>query len=133
MDIKILHKLSEIYDINTRREKWYCPKSIVCIVEQFIDKKWITDVEYYTAWDDKQVVICGKTDIHHDVFYQSPLTEMLWKMGCHVFPNEHCESVLGKGYIVIHLPDKRRLISAEGKAKGVEALICAAFEVFKTR
>lgn len=117
----IKQKLEGCYAVDFRKSKRGCPKSIQFIVDQFVGKKWITDVEYYYSLQDNQVIVCGKTNKHHDVFYFNPLTKLLWEMGCFIHPNKHCESILGEGYIVIHIPHSNRVKEDDG-LDGAEAL-----------
>ena len=121
----IMEKLESHYNVNFCRAKCCCPQSIRYIVEQFVNNKWITDVEYYCSTSDHQFVICGKTKMHHDVFYFNPLTKMLWTLGCQVHPNKHCRDILGEGCIVIHIPHVvcQRIKQAEGDFKGVDAFV----------
>lgn len=87
----------------------------------FVDKGWITDVEYYYSVQDRQILVCGKTNKHHDVFYQSPLTQLLFRIGCYIHPNRYCKNIVDEGYIVISLPH-RCMAYADDELKGIDAL-----------
>ena len=117
----IKQKLEFKYNVEFRKTKWYWTQSVQYIVEQFRNKNWMSDVQYYCSTSDNQVIVCGKTNTHHDVFYTNPLTKILWKLDCNVHPNKHCRDILGEGYVVLHIPDSRKINALEDDFKGVDA------------
>ena len=48
-------------------------------------------------------VVVDKTNMHHDAFYNNPLSELIFTLCGHMAPNKHCEYILGLGYIVIEV------------------------------
>lgn len=128
----IAKALGDEYKEIFRKRKSACPQIIQFIVDQFVAKGWMTDVEYYVG--ALTTIVCGKTNMHHDVFYNSPLTKILFDLGCHVAPNKHCKDILGEGYIVIEVPDNTNLYAFERSChhydyKGIDAF-ANAFDYF---
>lgn len=126
----IKKKLEDHYNINLHKAKKYCPQTIQLVVDQFVAKGWMTDVEYYYSCTcDGTALIVGKTSMHHDAFYSSPLGQLIYALGGSMAPNKHCEFILGLGYIVIEMPHSDWLCSYERdtthagyEPKGVEAV-----------
>ena len=125
----IKRKLEDHYKVHLCKAKRYCPQTIQLIVDQFVAKGWMTDVEYYYSCEcyDTAFVV-GKTNMHHDAFYNNPLGELIFALGGHMAPNKHCEFILGLGYIVIEIPhaewlcsDERETTYAGYEPKGIEA------------
>ena len=133
--------LESVYNHRFKAVKRRVPQSIKCIVDQFVKKGWITNVQYYASECGDQLVIFGETKLHHDVFYMNPLTQLLWEMGCFVAPNRHCKNMLGEegvNHIIIEVKDIRWLLGIEKKYEyiksyeGVEALAAVVKELFNT-
>ena len=136
MDI-IKSKLEFKYKQGFRTVKRDVPSSIRCVIDQFVEKGWITNVRYYVSDDYERLIVFGDTELHHDVFYRNPLTKLLWKMNCFVAPNRHCKNILGEeGHIIIDIHDFRKLLYIEKDTgfkkpyKGVEALAAVVDELF---
>lgn len=136
MDI-IKSKLESKYKQGFRAVKRDVPSSIRCIIDQFVEKGWITNVRYYVSDDYEKLIVFGDTELHHDVFYRNPLTKLLWKMNCHVMPNRHCVCIFGEeGHIIIDVQNFRWLLCIEKDTgfkkpyKGVEALAAVVDELF---
>lgn len=136
MDI-IKSKLESVYKQGFRTVKRDVPSSIRCIIDQFVEKGWITNVRYYVSDDYEKLIVFGDTELHHDVFYTNPLTKLLWEMGCFVAPNRHCKNILGEeGHIIIKINDFRKLLYIEKNTgfkkpyKGIEALAAVIDELF---
>lgn len=134
MDI-IKSKLESAYKQGFRTVKRYVPSSIRCIIDQFVEKGWITNVRYYMSDDCEKLLVFGDTKLHHDVFYNNPLTRLLFKMNCSVAPNRHCAAILGEGHIIIDVKDLRKLLYIEKNTvfkkpyKGIEALVAVVDEL----
>ena len=133
----IKSKLESGYKQGFRTVKRDVPSSIRCIIDQFVEKGWITNVRYYVSDDYEKLIVFGDTELHHDVFYKNPLTKLLWKMNCFVAPNRHCKNILGEeGHIIIDVKDFRRLLYIEKNTvfkkpyKGIEALAAVVDELF---
>lgn len=126
----IKRKLEDHYKDHLQKAKRYCPQTIQLIVDQFVAKGWMTDVEYYySCVGHGTAFVVGKTNMHHDAFYNSPLGQLIFALGGHMAPNKHCESILGLGYIVIEIPHAEWLYSDEHETacvsyepKGIEAV-----------
>ena len=137
MDI-IKSKLESEYKQGFRAVKQDVPSSIRCIIDQFVEKGWITNVRYYMSDDYEKLIVFGDTELHHDVFYNNPLTKLLFKINCFVSPNRHCASMLGEGHIMIDVKDFRKLLYIEKNTgckkpyKGIEALSAVVGELFCT-
>ena len=138
MDI-IKSKLESEYKQGFRTTKRDVPSSVRCIIDQFVEKGWITNVRYYVSADYEKLIVFGDTELHHDVFYKNPLTKLLWEMNCFVAPNRHCKNILGEeGHIMIEVKDFRWLLHIEKDTgfkkpyKGVEALAAVIDELFYT-
>lgn len=136
MDI-IKSKLESKYKQGFRTVKRDVPSSIRCIIDQFVEKGWITNVRYYVSDDYEKLIVFGDTKLHHDVFYRSPLTKLLFNMNCLVSPNRHCKNILGEeGHIIIDIRDFRKLLHIEENTwfkkpyKGIEALAVVIEELF---
>ena len=100
----IKNKLEDHYKISLHKAKKYCPQTIQLIVDQFVAKGWMTDVEYYySCVCHGTAFVVGKTSMHHDAFYNNPLGQLIFELGGHMAPNKHCEFILGLGYIVIEV------------------------------
>ena len=139
MDI-IKSKLESGYKQGFRTVKRNVPSSVRCIIDQFVEKGWITNVRYYVSDDYEKLVVFGDTELHHDVFYNNPLTKLLFKMNCFVAPNRHCKNTLGEeGHIIIDVKDFRWLLCIEKNTgfkkpyKGIEALAAVVDELFTTK
>ena len=125
----IKRKLEDHYKVHLQKAKKYCPQTIQLIVDQFVAKGWMTDVEYYYSCAcHGTAFVVGKTNMHHDAFYNNPLGELIFALGGHMAPNKHCEFILGLGYIVIEVPYADWLHSDECETtwvgyepKGIEA------------
>lgn len=125
----IKKKLEDHYKIDLHKAKKYCPQTIQLIVDQFVTKGWMNDVEYYYSCACYGTVfVVGKTNMHHDAFYHNPLGELIFALGGHMAPNKHCEFILGLGYIVIEVQHADWLRSDECETtlagyepKGIEA------------
>ena len=137
----IKSKLESVYKQGFRTVKRDVPSSIRCIIDQFVEKGWITNVQYYVSDDYEKLIVFGDTELHHDVFYRNPLTKLLWKMHCFVAPNMHCKNILGEegvNHIMIKVEEFRWLLCIEkmhGREKpykGVEALAAVIEELFYT-
>lgn len=127
--VNIKRKLEDHYKVHLQKAKKYCPQTIQLIVDRFVDKGWMTNVEYYYSCAcHGTAFVVGKTNMHHDAFYHNPLGELIFALGGHMAPNRHCEFILGLGYIVIEVPHADWLCSDECKTtcagyepKGIEA------------
>lgn len=127
--ISIKSKLEDYYKVHLQKAKKYCPQTIQLIVNQFVAKGWMTDVEYYYSCAcHGTVFVVGKTNMHHDAFYHNPLGELIFALDGHMAPNKHCEFILGLGYIVIEVPhaewlcyDERETTWVGYEPKGIEA------------
>ena len=134
MDI-IKSKLESEYKQGFRTVKRDVPSSIRCIIDQFVEKGWITNVRYYMSDTYDKLIVFGDTKLHHDVFYNNPLTKLLFRMNCFVAPNKHCAYILGEGHIIIDVKDFRGLLYVEKNTgfkkpyKGVEALAAVIDEL----
>lgn len=134
MDI-IKSKLESEYKQGFRTVKRVVPSSIRRIIDQFVEKGWITNVRYYMSDDYEKLVVFGDTELHHDVFYNNPLTKLLFRMNCHVAPNRHCANIFGEGHIIITVKDLRKLLYIEKNTvfkkpyKGIEALAAVVDEL----
>lgn len=135
MDI-VKAKLESEYKQGFRTAKRDVPSSIRCIIDQFVEKGWITNVRYYVSDDYEKLIVIGDTELHHDVFYNNPLTQLLFRMNCFVSPNRHCKNILGEeGHIIIDVKDFRRLLYIEKNTgfkksyKGIEALAAVVYEL----
>ena len=125
----IKRKLEDHYKVHLQKAKKYCPQMIQLIVDQFVAKGWMTNVEYYySCVCHGTVFVAGKTNMHHDAFYNNPLGELIFALDGHMAPNKHCEFILGLGYIVIAIPhadwlcsDERETTCAGYEPKGIEA------------
>ena len=132
----IKSKLESEYKQGFRTIKRDVPSSIRCIIDQFVEKGWITNVRYYVSDDYEKLVVFGDTELHHDAFYTNPLTKLLFKMHCFVSPNRHCASMFGEGHIIIDVKDFRGLLYIEKNTgfrkpyKGIEALAAVVDELF---
>ena len=133
----IKSKLESEYKQGFRTVKKDVPSSIRCIIDQFVEKGWITNVRYYVSDDYERLIVFGDTKLHHDVFYNNPLTKLLWKMNCYVAPNRHCKNILGEeGHIIIDVKDFRKLLYIEKNTgfkkpyKGIEALAAVVDDLF---
>lgn len=126
----IKRKLEDHYKDHLQKAKRYCPQTIQHIVNQFVAKGWMTDVEYYYSCECYGTAfVVGKTNMHHDAFYNNTLGQLIFALGGHMAPNKHCESILGLGYIVIKIPHAKWLCDAERETtcagyepKGIEAV-----------
>ena len=126
----IKRKLEDHYKVHLQKAKKYCPQTIQLIVNQFVAKGWMTDVEYYYSCEcHGTVFVVGKTNMHHDAFYNNPLGELIFALDGHMAPNKHCEFILGLGYIVIEVQhaewicsDERETTWAGYEPKGIEAV-----------
>lgn len=131
----IKSKLESEYKQGFRTVRRYVPSSIRCIIDQFVEKGWITNVRYYMSDDYEKLIVFGDTELRHDVFYNNPLTRLLFKMNCLVSPNRHCASTFGEGHIIINVNDFRRLLYIEKNTgckkpyKGIEALAAVVCEI----
>ena len=127
--ISIKRKLEDHYKVHLQKAKKYCPQTIQLIVNQFVAKGWMTDVEYYySCVYHGTVFVVGKTNMHHDAFYNNPLGQLIFALDGHMAPNKHCEFILGLGYIVIEVPhadwlcgDERETTWVGYEPKGIEA------------
>lgn len=134
MDV-IKSKLESEYKQGFRTVKRDVPSSIRCIVDQFVEKGWVTNVRYYMSDNYDKLIVFGDTELHHDVFYNNPLTKLLFKMNCRVAPNRHCECIFGEGHIMIDVKDFRGLLHIEKNTgfkkpyKGIEALAAVICEI----
>ena len=134
MDI-IKSKLESEYKQGFKTVKKDVPSSIRCIIDQFVEKGWITNVRYYMSDNYDKLIVFGDTKLHHDVFYNNPLTKLLFRMNCFVAPNKHCAHILGEGHIIIDVKDFRGLLYVEKNTgfkkpyKGVEALAAVIDEL----
>lgn len=125
----IKRKLEDHYNVDLHKAKKYCPQTIRLIIDQFVAKGWMTDVEYYySCADHGTAFVVGKTNIHHDAFYNNPLGKLIFALGGHMAPNKRCEFILGLGYIVIKVQHADWLCNYECKTtldgyepKGIEA------------
>lgn len=125
----IKRKLEDHYKVHLQKAKKYCPQTIQLIVDQFVAKGWMTNVEYYYSCACQGTVfVVGKTNMHHDAFYHNPLGELIFALDGHMAPNRHCEFILGLGYIVIEVQhadwlrsDECETIYASYEPKGIEA------------
>ena len=96
----IKKKLEDHYKIYLCKAKKLCPQTIQFIVDQFVAKGWMTDVEYYYSCDcNETAFIVGKTSMHHDAFYSSPLGQLIFALGGRMAPNEHCKSKIGRAHV----------------------------------
>ena len=137
----IKSKLESAYKQGFRTKKRGVPSSIRCIIDRFVEKGWITNVRYYISDDYEKLIVFGDTKLHHDVFYNDPLTKLLFKMDCYVAPNRHCKNILGEeGHIIIDVKYFRGLLCIEKNAgflkkpyKGIEALAAVVDELFTTK
>ena len=58
----------------------------------------MTNVEYYYACACHGITfVVDKTNMHHDAFYNNPLSELIFTLCGHMAPNKHCEFILGLG------------------------------------
>lgn len=132
----IKSKLESEYKQGFKTAKRDIPSSIRCIIDQFVEKGWVTNVRYYRSDDCEKLVVLGDTELHHDTFYTNPLTRLLFKMNCHVLANRHCASMFGEGHIMIDVKDFRSLLYIEENTgcknpyKGLEALAAVVDELF---
>lgn len=129
-------KLESEYKQGFRAVKRDIPSSIRCIVDQFVEKGWITNVQYYMSDNYDKLIVSGDTKLHHDVFYNNPLTKLLFRLNCLVAPNRHCASIFGEeGHIIIDVKDFRGLLCIEKNTgfkkqyKGIEALAAVICEI----
>lgn len=135
----IKSKLESVYNHGFRTTKREVPSSVKCVIDQFVENGWITNVQYYVSESWDQLIVFGETKLHHDVFYNNPLTKLLWKMRCFVAPNRHCANILGAegvNRIIIDVKDFRRLLCIEKGGcrhaksyKSVEALAAVVEEL----
>ena len=137
----IKSKLESVYNHRFKTVKRDVPSSVKCIVDQFVEKGWVTNVQYYASECGDQLIVFGETKLHHDVFYNSPLTKLLWEMHCYVAPNRHCENILGEegvNHIIIEVKNFGWLSNIEKPHahakpyKGAEALAAVVEELFDT-
>ena len=127
--VSIKRKLEDHYKVHLQKAKRCCPQTIQLIVDQFVAKGWMTDVEYYYSCEcHGTVFVVGKTNMHHDAFYNNPLGKLIFALGGNMAPNKHCEFILGLGYIVIEVGhadwlrhDERETTVACYEPKGIEA------------
>lgn len=126
-------RLESEYKQGFRTVKRDVPSSIRCIIDQFVEKGWITNARYYVSDDYEKLIVFGDTELHHDTFYNNPL----WKMNCFVAPNRHCKNILGEeGHIIIEVKDFRWLLCIEKNTrfkkpyKGVEVLAAVVDKLF---
>lgn len=136
----IKSKLESEYKQGFKTVKRDIPSSIQCIIDQFVEKGWITNVQYYMSDDYDKLIVSGDTKLHHDVFYNNPLTKLLFKMNCHVMPNRHCVGIFGEeGHIIIDVNDFRGLLYIEKDTSfrkpysGIEALAVVVDELFTVK
>lgn len=110
----VKRKLEDHYKVHLQKAKKYCPQTIQLIVDQFVAKGWMADVEYYYSCAcHGTAFVIGKTNMHHDAFHHNPLGELIFALGGRMAPNKHCEFILGLGYIVIEVRHANWLCGAE--------------------